>query len=599
MSKAAEVSAIYLALTLVISYPLITRFNSFIIGGSEDGAMSLWGFWWFRFSLLDLGENPLSTSYIFYPDGVSLLFHSLPKLLSSLGIPLQYLFGLTASYNLVVIFTFVGTGLATYLLAYHFLRQHVPAAFAGALFMLAPYRWGQISHLTLLSTMLIPVFILFLVKGWEALKRDQRRWWFYFVLAGCALGLTAYDTEYYAIFLLIFTYIYLFYCLLAREQGEAAGRWRDLFIGSLLATAVAAVIYSPMLIASLVEIGRNGSYTSSASIPSSLYASDLARLLLPGKQSALLGGFFWDMQSQKLAEPGFLGWTALALMAVAIAFYYRVKEVWLWIAVGVIFIILALGPEPLKRYASLPGALRGLSGPFRIFELLPLLNGIRVPSRFICMTTLSVSLLAGYGVKAVIGSLNRLALRRVLVAAFVLVVGFAALLEYMPKISLTSTEVPGVYEKMRDADETGSVLAIPLGWQTGYTTYGDEQTWTLLTQIVHQRPMIGGMVARAPEGWLKQEAERPVLGFLSDPAGRDPGPADMDPENIESVFSRYGISFIVCHKVSPETYSSGDGFRSYEAMSPAVLDKVNAYVTDYLGMEKIEETDEVVVYQRT
>lgn len=82
-------TAAYLGLALAMTYPLVRYFGSFAAAGSEDGAMSMWSLWWIKSSLLDLGQNPLNCQYLFYPDGINLVFTTSPKALAlfSIGSP--------------------------------------------------------------------------------------------------------------------------------------------------------------------------------------------------------------------------------------------------------------------------------------------------------------------------------------------------------------------------------------------------------------------------------------------------------------------------------------------------------------------------------
>lgn len=599
IGRIAAVALAYLISVLILTYPLIRYFNEFFIGGLEDGSMSYWGMWWFKFSLLDLGTSPLHTDYLFYPEGISLVFHSMPKLLGIINIPLQSLFGLTAGYNILVIATFVGTGLTTYWLSYHLLRQQLPAIIAGAIFMLSPYRWGQISHLTLLSTILIPVYILLLINGRESLEADNGRHWLYFGFAGIALGLTAYDTEYYAVFLVLFTLLYLAYQFPFKDRAQGLSSWTRLLAGTALSLALAVLVFSPMLVAVIVEVARHGNYAAGSASLAARYASDLMNMFLPGEGSAYLGGVFSGLQQTLAeAEPSYLGWTPLALAGIGVYRYRRNRDVWFWVAVALLFIILAIGPFPFRPYHFLPGFMDRIRGPFVIFSQLPLVDGIRVPSRFICMTSLSVALLAGYGLKAGSEFLKEKSAGKALLFTGALVVGLLLFVEYKPGAIFSSAQFPQAYEAIAESGAEGALLIIPLGWENGFVSYGDENSWTMLSQTLHKKPMVGGMVARVPKEKLAEQAETPVLRFLSDPAGRDPDQADKDPAIIEGFFREYGVRFIVCNKVMPDIYFDGKFFQAHEAMTPAGLEKVDAYVTDYLGMHKIEETDEVVVYGR-
>ena len=64
----------YLALTLVMTYPLVSRFASAIPGDSFDGWQNYWNLWWVKTALIEKITSPWFTDLLYYPTGVSLLF---------------------------------------------------------------------------------------------------------------------------------------------------------------------------------------------------------------------------------------------------------------------------------------------------------------------------------------------------------------------------------------------------------------------------------------------------------------------------------------------------------------------------------------------
>ena len=67
-----------MATALVLSHPLALHPASTILDdGTLDCFQFTWNLWWVRTALLDLHTNPFFTHYLFYPQGVSLLFHTL------------------------------------------------------------------------------------------------------------------------------------------------------------------------------------------------------------------------------------------------------------------------------------------------------------------------------------------------------------------------------------------------------------------------------------------------------------------------------------------------------------------------------------------
>jgi hypothetical protein len=65
---------VYLALALVLTYPLVAHFDTHV-PGSETWAFDeysfVWSQWWVKHALFDANTSPLATRYVFYPLGVN------------------------------------------------------------------------------------------------------------------------------------------------------------------------------------------------------------------------------------------------------------------------------------------------------------------------------------------------------------------------------------------------------------------------------------------------------------------------------------------------------------------------------------------------
>jgi hypothetical protein len=106
----------YLVLTLIVTDPLIARFTTHNAGSSGDDLQYMWNMWWAKHSVLDLGQNPFYTDFIFYPYNVSLAFHAHIPINSLLSVPFQSFMGLPAIYNMFTLLSFVLSGLGAFLL---------------------------------------------------------------------------------------------------------------------------------------------------------------------------------------------------------------------------------------------------------------------------------------------------------------------------------------------------------------------------------------------------------------------------------------------------------------------------------------------------
>ncbi len=116
---------IYVVLAVVLTWPLATHLFTHIPGSYNwafDEYTFVWNSWWFRYSLLNLGESPLHSSYIFYPITVDLILYTYNFFNVLISFPLQPFLSLTAISNLTFLFSIAMSGFSAFLLAEYLLR---------------------------------------------------------------------------------------------------------------------------------------------------------------------------------------------------------------------------------------------------------------------------------------------------------------------------------------------------------------------------------------------------------------------------------------------------------------------------------------------
>jgi hypothetical protein len=206
----------YLALTLVMTYPLVRELGRAIPGDGFDGWQNVWNLWWVKRALLVEGTNPYFTRFIDYPNGVYLYFHTLNIFNGLTFLPISLGAGLLVAYDAAVIFSFVMGGYGAYLLALYVIRQatqtqtkpiltagsaeaaevrktsansalsavnpssvmrkaQLAAFVGGAIFTFSPYHMAHLlGHMQLISLEWIPFYALFvLVQINKAAVSDQ------------------------------------------------------------------------------------------------------------------------------------------------------------------------------------------------------------------------------------------------------------------------------------------------------------------------------------------------------------------------------------------------------------------------------------------
>ena len=155
----------YTLLTLILTYPVIFRLSTHFMCDRGDGFQNVWNMWWIKKTLTELFTHPYHTDYLHHPAGTTLLFQTLNPFNGLISIPLQFIFKMEVVYNLIVLFSFVMSGVGMYFLV-RYLTGHSPAAFiSGIIYTFCPYHFAHgLGHLQLIAMEWIPFYVLYLLK---------------------------------------------------------------------------------------------------------------------------------------------------------------------------------------------------------------------------------------------------------------------------------------------------------------------------------------------------------------------------------------------------------------------------------------------------
>ena len=516
----------YVLLALVMTYPLVLHLGSTIPGDGFDGWQNYWNLWWVKTALLDLQQSPYFTHYLYYPTGCSLLFQTLNIFNAFLTLPVQLVLGLTASYNFVVLFSFVVGGYGAYLLALHILRAkngegaHAAAFLAGVVFSFSPFHFAHLlGHLQVISLEWLPFCALCLVGS---LSSPRLRIVPHIVLPVVFLVLTALCDWYYLLYILIFTLAYVFYQLWRRRAPQLP------LLKAVLVLAVAGLILSPLLVPMVAEALRDSSYLEFPFRTTVRLSADLLAFVTPnelhpiwGPAATRLSQVFSSSTSERMV---FAGYIPLALAGYAV--WTRRRKAGFWLASGVVFFILALGPYLHVAGRQLPIPLPYLG----LYRLVPFFSIARSVSRFDVMVMLCLAVLAALGLQ---GVLRRLPARR---GIFVASLGVALVcLEFLPvPYPLTEVEVPSFYESLAAEPEEYAILELPMNW---------DRPAHLLYQTAHRKPIIAGYVTRPnPLSIVERVPVLQHFRFLgADIIVQDP--KEIAPE----VFDYMGVRYVIVH----------------------------------------------------
>lgn len=551
------VLALYTLLSLLLTWPMAAHFGTHVPGDGIDDPSLAWNLWWIKHALVDQPQNPFACTWQFWPIGINLAFYTLTVLNGLLGVPLQVVFSVVPAYNLLLLLSFVLSGLGAYLLSLDFLRHRkgpggqsdpgrVVAAFVGgALYAFASAKmfYASLGQGNIASSQWIPFAALYILRATrgDGKARDA-------LLAGLFMILQAYAEMTFASFLVVFAALCVLraaYCVLRtkhkiRSTQYSAGNPQSITLRLALLALIFAVGIAPILANMLPDLRTEGDFFTSGGGFADIFSADLAGYMVPTQLHPLLGDLVKGWSNSSTPRPDgrhfavdkgqhlYLGYIALALAGVGLWHGRRRGGTWFWAASAALFFLLTLGPS-----LRIAGHDTGIPLPFRVMEQLPFFKGNRYPSRYSAMLLMSLAPLVAAGFYRVVsgrwqmvsgGSTNGgwpTARAIPLLSSFPVVPLFLLLLLLFEHLSVPlpvfDLRVPALYDRVAAEPGHFALLELPLGWRNGARVAGKpdivimQQLWY---QSRHGKRLLGGNTSRNPEYKFQYFSEDPTLARL-------------------------------------------------------------------------------------
>ncbi len=543
-SRACLLALGYAALTCLFTYPLAFELGTHHAGDARGDAKGyLWNYWWTK-TALSRGTSPFETDAIFHPLGIGLAFHTLGFLQGVEYAPLSFVAGEVAAANLVVLWTFPASALATYALARAVGAGVAGSFLAGVAFAFCPYRLARLAgHYDLLGTEWIPLYVLALWKL-SAKERLSIPW---VLAAGAFAAASGYTASTYLAFLFCFTLFFLALRPRIAPRAVAAG-------------VVTAILLFPMLHQAYVD---RTSWSYEPYPGAERYVADLFAYFTPSPRQSFLGSIAGHAFDPNLTETTvFAGYLVLAAALAALALRRRIEGVSFWLASAAAFFVLSLGTT-----LRAGGFDTGVPLPFAFFTMTPVLDELRAPSRFSVMTMLSLAVLLALVWSQVTKGRRREWLLT-LSAGAVLIFEYVAL----PAPRFEAGASP-LYRELAKR-ESGTVVEIP----------GIEQApaETMYHQTFHGKPIVIGTAARVPreksEYYLGLPLVRPLIDLRKGKIELSPELIERDRESAPMVARFLGLGYFVID-------------RGYEKRG------VVSYLEQVLPVERWYEDESVIVLE--
>lgn len=541
---------LYVALTIALTWPLVTGLTHDVPGDFGDPLFSSWVLAW---DVTHLGHGWWSAN-IFAPHPLSLAYseHYLPQALQAWPIYAATKNPILA-YNLLFLSTFVLSGLGMFLLGRELTGNAVAGLVAGLAFAFTPYRIASIPHLQVLSSAWMP-FVLFGFRRHFATGRVRP-------LAGAILAWIAQNLScgYYLLFFSPVVVLYIAWELIAR------GLWKDPRALWRVAAAGAVVLVAtvPFLLPylELRQLGFNArSLEETRKFSADVFAyftadpnlrlwGSIARawpkpegLLFPGLTIAVLGFVgvahgLWPCDRTTRSRALLLAALCAVVVALLLGFSVRLPGIkitslsralvfcalagaaglvvsrdlretarrWLSSPAGIFLVItifamvMSFGPEIHARGREV--ASTNLYAAF--YNVVPGFDGVRVPARYGMIVALGLAGLAAIGVAA----LDPKHQRRISLIAGVLIVleGIAipipinqndtaykqAGLAPLPASMALGSQAPEVYGFIAQLPATAVIMELPLGEPAFDVRY-------MFYSTRHWKPLVNGYSGGAP-----------------------------------------------------------------------------------------------------
>ena len=331
----------YFLVTVFLTWPIIIRFGSTIYGVPSDNLGKLWLMWWTR------NYHSFSTSYsacplIGYPLGAR--FFGLP--VEPIAFYLEYFLMLfmneVAAYNVMILSSFLLSGITMYYLVRYLTHNRQVAFFGGFAYLICTnHAFNAMYFDRLAITQWMPLYILMLLRFIK--KPDRRGATFLFLSALLVAG----TNIHYALFMGIFTAAFLVGRLAAkrislRRQARRQGltgkiSWelnRKTLALSLVILLALILVISPFYYLPLSYLNPAGKWPTTVT-PGQLRiekyiewnSASPIEYILPSMENPALGGITRKLNVTRGSYTNslYLGWAMIILAAIGIYFIVRRK----------------------------------------------------------------------------------------------------------------------------------------------------------------------------------------------------------------------------------------------------------------------------------
>ncbi len=634
---------IYFLLAAALTWPTLSHLTTHLPGDGGDDPALAWNFWWLKYALLNLVQNPFQSDFLFYPLGINLAFYTLTVLNAVTALPFTLNLGVVAASNLHTLFTFVSGGYGAFLLTRYVLTTADPlksrgageqgsrgdisplppcpsapllffsAVLAGGFYAFASSKlfYVALGQFNIASSHWIPWAVLYTLRMQRHPRQLKNA-----VMAGLFFTLQTWSELTYASFLAVFIALYWildfrFWILDFRNslRNSPFTIHHSPFTRSSLLLALLILLgLSPILAQMLPDMQAEGDFLVEGSGFAEAFSADLLGFIIPTLHHPWLGQLIHqtNIQAFDKGQHIFVGFVLLGLLLIALPTGYRRPELRFWLIASVVFGLLCLGP-----IITIDGYATGLPGPFSLLQQLPFFKGNRYPSRYSVMLLLSLSVVGAFALVRIGQWTNRQwstvngqwlignNQSRIRLYSLFTIIALLFLFEHLAiPLPQSDIRVPPAYQTIAAAPGDFTVLDIPFAWRNGFRITGaltPQFMFGQFYQTAHQKRLLQGNTSRNPAFKFQYFTDAPVINSLLALETGHPFPPEQqeaDKAIAAEVLAFFNINYIV---VRPYQYDKFDGQQNIPVTEQAVI----PYIEAVLPVEKIHDEATIKIYRVT
>jgi hypothetical protein len=495
----------YTLLAIGMTFPLAFDLGNTLLATDSnalnDSYFSVWIFGWQAHQLI---ADPLNLfqANIFYPFSNTLAFSEIILPGALLYLPFEYASNNPIfAYNLILLLTFPLNAFAMYLwtldwlhapshrsqnssVARYTIRDTRYAAFlSGIIFAFCTYKMGELRHIQLLMALFMPLTLMYVARFMRAPNFHNG------FLTALFFALNALSSLYYALFLAFAILLYLGVELVRRRLRLSPAH----IVHGILAVVIAGFLVVPFLLPFL-RLEREFNFSEGRD--PRLYNARPASYLATPRSQWLYGEVTRAFRVASKGQPLFPGITVVVLSLIGVAAlirHARAREAdpyaWVFpVLLGLMGFVLSFGPDLLLGRSG-EAALNFPLPYFALAKVVPPLNSLNAPSRFVVLTMLALSLLAAYGVRTWMQRAPRWGTAIALACATLIVLEYTpAPLRFDPVQA--GAEISPAYSFLAQQPRGQAVVELPMGAPTFVDQ--DKHVVYAYNSLYHLQPLVNG-----------------------------------------------------------------------------------------------------------